>query len=198
MLIPASIRRLSLILAMAFTAASCATEPPPQFPELRYTHLPQIGLDVAEIRIVDNTAGGTDANRVENRMPVAPKVALTNWAKDRLRADGVSGVAVFTIEEASVVEAKLKQSGGLKGVFTKEQAERYDAKVAATLKLEGVPRVTQAFAQAQVTHSQTVREDATLNDRDQAWFDLTETVMKDFDPAMSNSIRQHLGQFVRE
>lgn len=189
--------RLSVLLLVAVAIAGCATPPPPQYPELRFTHLPPIVIGVAKIEIVDARPSASDANHVEGRMPRPPADALRNWAQDRLQANGVSGVAVFTIEEASVVEADLKTMGGIKGAFTNEQAERYSGQVRASLRLENVPRVTQAYATAAVDRSQTVAENATVNDREQVWFDLTEALMKGFDPAMSASIRQHLGDYVR-
>ena len=66
-----------------------------------------------------------------------------------------------------------------------------------SIRLEGVPRVSEAFAQADIKRSQTVPEDVSVNIREQALFDLTETIMKDFDPAMAASIRKHLADFVR-
>lgn len=176
---------------------ACATPPAPQFPELTFTHLPEITLGVARIEIIDNFSPPADANHIENRMPVSLEGTLRNWARDRLRANGVSGVAKFIIQNASVTETELARSKGLKGVFTNEQSQRFDIGVNVEVRLEGVPRVTQAFADAIVTRSQTVPEDATINVREEALFALTEQVMKDFDPQMSASIRKHLADFVR-
>lgn len=187
----------AVLLTVAAGLGSCSTPPAPQFPELTFTHLPQITLGVERIEIVDNFTPPSDSKHVENRMPVSPEQALKNWARDRLRANGVSGVAKFIITNASVVETDLARSKGLKGVFTTEQAERYDAAVNVEVRLEGVPRVNQAFAQASVERSQTLAEDASINVREEVWFALTEQVMKDFDPQMSASIRKHLADFIR-
>ncbi len=191
------LRQVGSIAIIGLLLAACASQPAPKFPELTYTHLAPINLGVADIQIINNAGPATDANRVDNRMPVSPSTALSAWARDRLKANGVSGTAFFTIEEASVVEVPLPRTSGITGAFTKDQAQRYDLKVRATLRLEGVPRVTQAFADSLVSRSQTVTEDVSLNERNQILFDLTETAMKDFDPAMEASIRQHLGAFVR-
>lgn len=187
----------AVLLAAAAGLGSCSTPPPPQFPELTFTHLPQITLGVSKIEIVDNYTPPNDPKHVEDRMPVSPEQALKNWARDRLRANGVSGVAKFIITNAAVVETDLARSKGLKGVFTTEQAERYNASVNVEVKLEGVPRVNRAYAQAAVERSQTVAEDASINVREEVWFALTEQVMKDFDPQMTASIRQHLADFIR-
>jgi hypothetical protein len=190
-------RRLTLSLLAVVGLAACSTQPAPKFPELTYTHMPKIVLGVAEIQVVNATSTTSGAKNVEAQMPVSPETALRAWARDRLQANGVSGVAKFVIEDASVTETDLIKTPGLKGLVTKDQSERYDSKIRATLKLEGVPRVTQAFAQAEVSRGQSIAEDATINERDQLLFDLTEATMKDFDPIMAASIRKHLADFVR-
>ena len=194
------VRRLTLALgfiACMVALSACATPPPPQFPELTYTHLPTITLGVAKIEVVSTSKKSDAAPHIEISMPVTPEKAVRNWARDRLRASGVSGVAKVIIENASVTETELARSKGLKGVFTTEQSQRYDANLKVSIRLEGVPRVSEAFAQAEIKRSQTVPEDVSVNVREQALFDLTENVMKDFDPAMAASIRKHLADFIR-
>lgn len=192
-----TLRCLTLSLIAVMGLAACSTQPAPKYPELTYNHMPKIILGVAEIQVVSEAIQTSGATHVEAQMPVSPETALRAWARDRLQANGVSGVAKFIIEKASVTETDLKKTKGLKGLVTKDQSQRYDSKIRATIKLEGVPRVTQAFAQAEVSRSQSIVEDATINDREQLWFTLTEATMKDFDPIMSASIRKHLADFVR-
>jgi len=194
------LRKTALACAALFALGmlgACTTPQAPQFPELTFTHLPKISLGVARIEIVDEFTPPADPKHVENHMPVTPEHALRNWARDRLQANGVSGVAKFIIRDAAVTETELKRSKGLTGVFTTEQSHRYDAAVNVEVRLEGVPRVTEAYAQAGINRSRTVPEDASINVREEAWFSLTEEVMKDFDPQMSASIRKHLADFVR-
>lgn len=195
-----TLRRFTLSLVAIIGLAACTTPPAPKYPELTYSHMPKISLGVAQIEIISaNSTSATAAGvkHVEALMPVSPEAALRAWARDRLQANGVSGVAKFVIETASVTETDLKKTPGFKGLVTKDQSHRYNSQVRATLKLEGVPRVTQAFAQAEVSRSQSIAEDATINEREQLWFNLTEATMKDFDPIMAASIRKHLADFIR-
>lgn len=189
-------RTIAAFTLIALAVSGCASPTAPKFPELRFTHLPKITLDVASIEIVDNFQPAGVAH-IENRMPVSPETALRNWAQDRLQAGGVSGVAKFIINSAAVTETKLTKKGGITGAFTTQQSHRYDADLRVELRLEGVPRVSKAYAEANVTRSQTLGEDASINVREQMWFDLTESLMKDYDPLMSASIRTHLSDLVR-
>lgn len=192
-----TLRRFSLSLLVMVGLVACTAPHSPQYPELTFTHIPPILLGVERIEIVNASQPVAGATHVDAQMPVSPETALRAWARDRLKANGVSGVAKFVIEKASVTETDLKKTEGLKGLVTKDQSHRYDSTVRATLSLEGVPRVTQAFAKAEVSRAQTISEDASINDREQVWFNLTEATMKDFDPIMAQSIRKHLADFVR-
>ncbi len=104
-----------LALALPLLAAACAyDEVPPQaqdFPPLRYDYLTPLDLNVASVEIVSNfvpAPGGPAA-----LSPVAPVEALEQMARDRLRADGSSGKAVFVVDDASIVPVP----GGLSGTM---------------------------------------------------------------------------------
>lgn len=192
-----ALRRFAALILVTAGLVACATPQPPQFPELRFTHLEPITIGVANIEIREAGTQTLTGVHVEGRMPRPPVQAMRNWAQDRLQGNGVSGTAIFTVEEASVVGVDLATTPGIKGAFTNDQAERYDLRIRATLKLEGVPRVTEAFADTTVNRSQTVAENATINVREQIWFDMTEAGMQEFNKAMEASIRTHLADFVR-
>lgn len=184
-------------VALPIGLAACATPPAAKFPDITFSHLPKISVDVARIEVVDATTPSTAANRVEGRMPAQPKSALRNWARDRLQPVGAAGVAKFIIEDASVTETDLAVNKDFKATFTKEQAERYVGNVQVTLKLEGVPYLTTADATASANRVQTVREDATINQRETIQFEMIEALMREFDHAMAESMRRHLGNAVR-
>jgi hypothetical protein len=48
-----------------------------------------------------------------------------------------------------------------------------------------------------VTRSRTVAEDTSLAQREQIWFEITETMMKDFDREIEIAIRQYMASFIR-
>ena len=43
-----------------------------------------------------------------------------------------------------------------------------------------------------MSRSRTVREDASLNDREAVWFTMTEALLNDFDKELEKNIRQYL------
>lgn len=188
----------ALMLAVfGFALAACeATVPSRTFPELTYQHLGPIKLNVASMEIVNAYKAPMSEPNVDHLFPTSPSGALTRWGEDRLIAAGSSGHALFTITDASVKETALAMKEGLKGAFTKDQSERYDAQMEASLEIFDDTGKSLGFANAKVSRSVTVREDATINDREQAWFDLTESMMKDINAELEKNISAYLGSYL--
>ena len=188
----------TIMIVMLLAAAGCETAVEPRsFPEQTFSHLPPISLDVAEINIVLLFEPPLKAPHVEHEMPVPPHKAIERWVVDRIRTVGTSGQAVVTVRDASVVEKRLKPLGGIRGTFTKEQSERYDARVEVEISAVGSRGFRSAKAMTTSSRSRTVPENATLRQRQVIWYELTERVMKDFDLTFEAQIRQHLDAFLK-
>lgn len=195
------IRHARNLVAMVFAvvlAAACNTPDPVQvLPQLTFSHLPPLALDVAEVEVLSSYVSPLKAPNVEHQLSTPPEKAVQRWAADRLKAVGSSGRARLTIANASVVETPLETSKGFSSHFTKEQSRRYDMSVDATLEIVSDDGRIEGFSSTRVNRSRTMREDATLNERDRIWFDMTEALMKDFDAQMEQSVRQYMVNWLR-
>lgn len=190
--------RLSMLSAAAFVLAACPPpEPRPNYPDIAFTDKAPIALDVAEIRIDVPYVEPLELPHVGESFPVPPLRAARNWAEQRLRAVGSGGTVTVTINEASAVEAELEQSGGLKGLFTKEQAQRYEVTISMQVLAVDPAGTRTARASARVKRSITVPENADLNEREDVQYKLTKDALADFDKVMEGQIRQHLAGFLR-
>jgi hypothetical protein len=108
--VPPTVRvRRRLLLALPLLLVACEDSEPsaPTYPPLSYTYLRKIRLMVGSIDINDTylPPDTPDSGHVEGLAPVAPADALRQMATDRLAAAGSGGRAVFTIEEASLVQS---------------------------------------------------------------------------------------------
>ncbi|MBC8241542.1 MAG: hypothetical protein ISR50_19230 [Alphaproteobacteria bacterium] len=165
------------------------------YPELRFSHLPVIELEVARIEIVEQYRSPLKAPNVEHELPLAPATAMRNWATDRLRAVGKSGQAKFIIVDAAVTVALLPKKKGLKAAFTLDQAARYDTRLEARLEIETAGGLGKGFATATATRQRTTPEGASLNSRDDALYRFIEGAAKDFDHVMAANIDRYLAPF---
>jgi len=170
---------------------------PKQFSDLRYTHLPTISLAVARIEIINNHHPSTKKPRVESEFPVSPAKVASNWLSDRLSAVGGTDVVRATVTKAMVIEVPLKKSSGLRGAFTNDQSERYDATLA--LKIDILDRRGNFLGtvSSQAKRSQTVSEDSSLAEREQVWFRMVESMMTDLNRSLEKQVRQHFSRWLR-
>ncbi len=178
--------------------AGCAAELPSQrLPELTYSYLPPLTFEVGSVVMAMEYKAPLTAPNVDHLFPVPPADALRRWFSDRVKASGGVGDVRLVVTDASVIETTLERKKGLTGAFTKEQSERYQASIEATLEIRDDGGKRLGFAEAGVKRSITVREDANINERELAWFKLTEALMKDFDAEISKNIRRYLRKWQR-
>jgi hypothetical protein len=86
----------------------------------------------------------------------------------------------------------------VRGAFTTDQTDRYDASLAARLKvLADRGNLREGEASAWATRSRTVPEGITVNGREQVLFELVESSMNDFNAELDRQIRANLAQFLR-
>ncbi len=168
----------------------------PIFGDIRFADRPPIRLDVAAIDVVHAFKPSFREPFVEHLFPVPPERAVENWARDRLQAAGTTGRARVTIADASVREVPLRRTEGLRGAFTKDQTERYDATLEIGLDIlndRGFPVRT---ASARASHSRSVPEGITPNERERIWYELTRELIGQIDQEMERQIRATFGTYL--
>ncbi len=185
----------AISLVVGVLAACTFDDPQNRFAEITFAHLPEIRLDVGDVRIEQAyLVPGKDPN-VEHRFPVTPMDAAVRWAQDRLEAEGSRLVLRYIVREASVVETALETKSGVTGLLTTDQAERYDARIVVDLQiLDG--RQVQATANAEARRSVTVPEGISLKERELVWYKLTEDAMNDLNSQLEETIRSAFFPYV--
>jgi hypothetical protein len=196
MISPFPSRRLFVLAACAGLLAACQSAPPrPTFPDIHFTDRAPIRLDAAALDVREEYRPSFRAPNVEHLFPVPPVRAASNWAHDRLQPTGRSGRAVFVIRNASVTETELPRTEGIRGAFTTEPAQRYDMALEATLQIVNDQGVVVRTASVKSIRTQSVLDNVTPNQREQAWYDMTKTIMEDFDAQMATEIRNNFGPY---
>jgi hypothetical protein len=199
-MLPRVTRRMALIAGLLALAGCSPSATRPTFPEIRFTDRPKLRLDVARIEVEHVFRPTFRDPQVEHLFPVAPELAAETWARDRLEATnpGSPRRARVRILDASVRETPLKkQTEGVRGMFTTDQAARYDATVEMAIDLLGEHGLPERSVTAKAQRSTTVKEGITPNERDQVWYELTRAVMNDLDRQLETEIRNNFGFYVQ-
>jgi hypothetical protein len=183
---------LSAALALAGLTGCAGTPAQQDFPDLSYRYLAPINLAVGGISVESRYIPPLKAPNVEHNAPVPPYNALRQWGLDRLHATGGADRARMVILHASIIETRLAVTEGLKGAFTRDQAARYDGKLAAMVEVLDSSGRQRAYATARAERSQTVPEGATLAEREKVWFTLTEDMMRQINEQLETNVARHL------
>lgn len=186
------------LLMATFLLAGCESSLPSQrLPDLTYAYLRPLTFDVGSVVTTLTYQAPLAAPNVDHLFPVPPADALRRWVTGRIKSGGGAGDVRLVIVDASAIESKLAQEKGLTGAFTKEQTERYEARIEAILEIRDSSGAQLGFAEANVKRSTTIREDANINERELAWFQLTEALMNDFDAEMEKNILRYLSKWLK-
>ena len=190
---------LAVVLSASIVfLAGCATEvQKPGFPQISFAHLQPISLNVARVEVENRYISPATRPNVEHEFPVSPAAAASNWGRDRLRAVGQTETAREIVRRASVVEVPLKRSSGVKGAFTRDQSERYDAIIDMVVELRDAQGNVRVTAESTAKRSRSVSENISLNEREKVWFSITEMMMADLNTALENQIRIHMKDWLR-
>jgi hypothetical protein len=187
---------LGLVL-VAFLGGCDTPATRPVFPDIRFTNLPRLQLEVASVEIKDEFQPTFREPNVEHLFPVTPEHAVENWAKDRLQAVGTSLRARVRIIDASVKEVELPRTQGITGAFTTDQAQRYDANVEVAVEIIDDRGFALRSVSAKAARSQSVKEGITPNDREQAWYDLTKALMNDLNQELEKQMLANFGTYLQ-
>jgi len=188
---------LSTLVLSAAAALSACNAPPSRgpFPELTYTHLADIQLDVATIEIVEAyQAPGAEPN-VEHLFPVTPSQAARRWAEDRLVAVGIDGFARFIILDASAIESRNVAPPA--GSTLEGAHDRYDMRTAVRIEIVKANGTRRSFVAAEATLTDYVDPSTTLNERERIWFRDVETLMRALNTQLEQTIQQNFGDYLR-
>lgn len=191
--------KLAFLILVTLFVPGCAAElQKSNFPVISFAHLEPISLDVARVEVENNYVSPETRPFIEHEFPASLAALAMNWASDRLNAVGSSDVLRVMVRRASVVEVPLPRSGGLEGMFRRDQSERYDAVIELMVEIRDEVGNSRVTVETKVSRSQTVAENISLIERDKIWFDMTEVMMSDLNAELEKQIRIYMKKWIRK
>lgn len=156
-----------------------------------------IKLDVAEIRI-NNQFFPQGPGHAENAFPTPPAEVVKLWANQRLRAVGHSKILEVVIQDASVIETKLKRKGGIEGDFTDEPSERYNSTIAVSLRIYGGDRgISEANAETKVSRMKEATEKMSVFARREMFAQMSRDLGRQLDQSLTTQINQYFSNYLK-
>ncbi len=189
-----------VVLFLFFLSISVGCSTPVQqstFPNISFAHLPPIGLNVARIEVENRYVMPASKPHIEYKLPISLAATASNWGRDRLKAVGKSGVVRVIIRQASFIEVPLEQYPGIKGVFTRDQSQRYDAVIDILIELRDATGKVRVTAESVGSRSRSVSEDVSLAKTEKIWFQMIEELMFDLNKSLERQINRHMREWLK-
>jgi hypothetical protein len=190
------------VLAAAAFLVACTTEPPaPSGPKpITFEASEPIRIPVAFIAVDAYFTPPGRAPNIEHLHKITPESVARSWAQARLVATGGPGTASLAILDGSVVSEELEKKGGLTGVFGDQQDVKLKARLKARLTVERPGAQgggTTWTAEVDAYADRTVLESASLNERDEAYGKLMQSLAAEFDRSLTAEIQRSMGPALR-
>ena len=187
-------RRASVPMVwVALILAACTSAPPtPSFTPIGFGQYPSMKVNAPRVDVQEDYVSPLAPPHVEYEMPVRPVELVRGWVRDRLRPIGASGTFRVVIKDASVVAEKLKTKGGIQGALTTQQGTNLIAKISVEIVYEQPSQGTSSSTSVNIFRTQTLAEDASINDRDNAYYQLAKDLAADLNQQLETNINQNM------
>ena len=188
------------LLAVGGLLSDCAQPATlgPRFPEITFQQYQPFSFAVGRIEIVREYVPPLAAPNVDHLFAVPPLRMAEQWARDRLVAAGGPGELRYVIKRASVVESELPRTTGIRGAFTRDQSQRYDAVLEVEIEIRSERGYRDGIVSARAERRQSVAEDVSLAERERTWFSLTEALARELNDQLDRNIPTALPRFLTQ
>jgi hypothetical protein len=179
------------LITLALLTACSSTEPARVQTNLGATS--KISLDVSSVTLTDRS-GIQPSDSPYNTGHFQPTIAeaIKQWSTDHLRAVGTGGEAIVIIKDATLTSQAIPHGHDW---FTREQTTKYSAHAEVELEIKGHGD-SYALASAQASRYETLPENPSETERQNAYTTLLNGLIKDLSQSLDSSIQDHLQHFV--
>lgn len=187
------------LLGMNLLAVNgCYDAPTPEPPKkIAFKKYAPFYLNVAYVNVTEEYKSSGTAPYVEQYFPTSPAQAMKNWVEERIRPIGKDRYLQVIIKDASVKEVQLPVTQGVKGLFTNDQSQRYDAKLEVEMRVYGSSSaMSEASLNIAATRSATIAENASADAREKLFQKITLDLMDEANAELERNILAYFGNYI--
>lgn len=185
-----------LLAALAFQApaASAAAD---VVSVIRFSDATTLSTDATSLSIYVDARPPKEYPHVMYRAPFTFEQAAKAWADSHFSLSGNSvNTLRITLREGDITEKLLPKTGGIKGWFTKDQSAEYEARLAVEVAVIDPNGKVLASADGKASHTRTVPEGSTEEDKRHVWADMIKTSFDSLDTELQPRIRTAMASYV--
>jgi hypothetical protein len=187
---------LALAIAPAVVAADDAGQAPAAIP-IRFADATTLSTDATSLSLHVDNRPPREYPHVMYRAPFTYEQAARAWANAHFSLNGNSvNMLRITLRDGDITEKLLPRTHGIKGLFTKDQAAEYEAKLELDIAIVDPNGKVLASTNAKAWHTRTVPEGTTEEEKRGIWADMIKTTFDNLDAELQPRIRTSLAGYV--
>lgn len=164
------------------------------YPNITFAHLPPIDLNVGRVEVAQVAKPNMQSPHVEGMAPISLANSAASWS-NRIKAKGGAGTLQFFVEEAEITEELLAVDTSIKAMVTDEQRARFNLRLVVRMQAENPNNQTTASSRSVISRMATLKESASLNDRNKLLYDLIQQALNDMNLSLEGDVNRYFGQF---
>jgi hypothetical protein len=164
---------------------------------IRFSDASSLSTDATSLSIYVDARPPKEYPHVMYRAPFTFEQAAKVWADSHFSLSGNSvNTLRITLREGDITEKLLPKTGGIKGWFTKDQSAEYEARLAVEVAVIDPNGKVLASADGKASHTRTVPEGSTEEDKRRVWADMIKTAFDGLDTELQPRIRSTMASYV--
>jgi hypothetical protein len=187
----------ALILGVLTLQAPAALAAADVVSVIRFADATSLSTDATSLSIYVDARPPKEYPHVMYRAPFTFEQAAKAWAESHFSLSGNSvNTLRITLREGDITEKLLPKTGGIKGWFTKDQSAEYEARLGVEVAVIDPNGKVLASADGKASHTRTVPEGSTEEDKRHVWADMIKTAFDGLDAELQPRIRSTMANYV--
>jgi hypothetical protein len=185
----------AIVLLLGIAVAGCAGRAVDYGPVVSPKPVSVLTFQLGNLAIADQTGAGVSP---VSGFSVPPRKAVLAWANTRLSASpGQPGNVRFVVTEASATRVDLEKTPGVRGWFSKDQAEKVSLIIAGQIETRQSDGRLIATATARSEAFRTFIDGISPEDRRSGLDQLLKDTLQAFDTEMERQVRAEMPTLLR-
>ena len=191
----ASLLAAAMIVLGSAALSRALADPPGPLVFAEQSLIP-VEASALEVRIDDSAPH--DYPYVGWRSPIPYDQAVRTWAAQRFSMTGQTvNVLRVTLKQGTITEKLLPVATGISGWFKKQQGADYQGTLDIEVAVVDPNGAVLATADAKSWATESVAENATQQDKEKAWMNVTKTTFDNLDRELLPNMRKTMAAYLR-
>lgn len=185
---------LLALVSCLFVLSGCTSSAPESkpMPELTFTHLDRMAVQVASVKVDNNYHQGSDKRDVSSSFPTPPDILLRRYAENKFQPSSSTGTLKFVIDGANIHHSLVQPQGKFSGWMGIGRKDLYEVTMRIKMFVEDSTGAEGTHSILNMRRSIAIPQRYSVAEKEQEKFRFLELLMDDVDQAVTRTIHEKM------